>query len=45
VAARHAGDFPRVETFTIQAFGGWAKAQARHFDDGGVFDLIYAAKR
>jgi ABC-type sulfate transport system substrate-binding protein len=22
-------------------FGGWAKAQKRHFDDGGVFDQIY----
>ena len=23
------------------AFGGWAAAQAKHFDDGGVFDQIY----
>jgi len=22
-------------------FGGWEKAQAEHFDDGGVFDQIY----
>ena len=22
-------------------FGGWTKAQKRHFDDGGVFDQIY----
>jgi len=22
-------------------FGGWAKAQATHFGDGGVFDQIY----
>lgn len=42
VAARHAGEFPEVETFTIdEAFGGWRKAQAEHFADGGVFDRIY----
>jgi sulfate transport system substrate-binding protein len=22
-------------------FGGWTKAQATHFADGGVFDQIY----
>ena len=28
--------------FTIdEAFGGWRKAQATHFADGGVFDQIY----
>ncbi len=34
---------PKVELFTVQdVFGGWAKAQKEHFDDGGVFDAIYA---
>jgi sulfate/thiosulfate-binding protein len=34
--------FPRVHFFTIdRVFGGWAKAQKTHFDDGGVFDQIY----
>jgi sulfate transport system substrate-binding protein len=34
--------FTQVELFTIDAvFGGWDKAQATHFDDGGVFDQIY----
>jgi sulfate transport system substrate-binding protein len=34
--------FAAVELFTIDAvFGGWAKAQAEHFDDGGTFDQIY----
>jgi sulfate/thiosulfate transport system substrate-binding protein len=34
--------FPKVELFTIDdVFGGWAKAQPEHFDDGGVFDQIY----
>lgn len=40
-----AGDierFPAVEVFTIDAlFGGWQKAQAAHFADGGVFDQLY----
>jgi sulfate transport system substrate-binding protein len=25
-----------------EVFGGWSKAQKRHFADGGVFDLIQA---
>jgi ABC-type sulfate transport system substrate-binding protein len=25
-------------------FGGWAKAQKEHFDDGGTFDQAYGAK-
>ena len=40
-----AGRFPKLELFTIdEAFGGWAKAQAEHFDSGGVFDQISAQK-
>jgi sulfate/thiosulfate transport system substrate-binding protein len=34
--------FPKVKLFTVQnVFGGWQKAQATHFADGGVFDQIY----
>lgn len=34
--------FPEVTLFTVdEVFGGWQKAQARHFNDGGVFDQIY----
>ncbi len=45
VAAKHASRFPSVRLFTIdEVFGGWRKAQQAHFDDGGVFDLIYAPK-
>lgn len=34
--------FAKVDLFTIEeAFGGWRKAQAEHFDDGGTFDQIY----
>jgi sulfate/thiosulfate-binding protein len=43
VLASHAGAFPQVELFTIDAvFGGWRKAQAEHFAEGGVFDRIYS---
>lgn len=43
VAARYAEQFPEIELFTIdEAFGGWGEAQPRFFDDGGVFDQIYA---
>ena len=45
VADKYADKFPKVELFTIDAmFGGWTKTQAKHFDDGGVFDQIYEAK-
>ncbi len=34
--------FAKVELFTVdEVFGGWRKAQAEHFNDGGVFDQIY----
>ncbi len=42
VLARHADVFKPIEQIDVQtAFGGWAKAQKVHFDDGGVFDQIY----
>jgi sulfate transport system substrate-binding protein len=42
VAAKYASQFAPVKTFTIdEVFGGWGKAQATHFSDGGVFDQIY----
>jgi sulfate transport system substrate-binding protein len=41
VAAKYSAVFPKVPTLvTIADFGGWAKAQAVHFGDGGVFDKI-----
>jgi sulfate/thiosulfate transport system substrate-binding protein len=42
IAAKHAGEFPKLALVTIADFGGWAKAQPTHFGDGGVFDQIYA---
>jgi len=45
VLARHAALFPKLSLFTIdEGFGGWAKAQALHFADGGVFDQIFEAR-
>lgn len=41
VAARYASTFPPLKLFTIDDFGGWTKAQATHFVDGGQFDQIY----
>jgi len=42
VAAKYAGQFPKINLFTIdEVFGGWQKAQKTHFADGGVFDQIY----
>ena len=37
--------FPKVELVTLdQVFGSWAKAQATHFAEGGVFDQIQSEK-
>jgi len=42
ILAAHAADFPNIPLYTIDdVFGGWQKAQATHFADGGVFDQIY----
>ena len=44
VLAKYAASFPHISFFTIDdTFGGWRKAQAKHFADGGVFDRIYEA--
>ena len=41
-AAKYAANFKQIPLVTIdEAFGGWKKAQAAHFADGGVFDKIY----
>lgn len=34
--------FPEIQRVRVSdAFGSWSKAQAEHFDDGGIFDQIY----
>jgi sulfate transport system substrate-binding protein len=44
-AAKYAAQFPKISLVTIDdTFGGWRKAQAVHFADGGVFDQIYKPK-
>jgi sulfate transport system substrate-binding protein len=43
VAERYGKQFPKIDLFTVdQVAGGWQKAQRVHFEDGGVFDQIYA---
>jgi len=43
VLAKYGKQFKSISLFTIdEVFGGWNKAQATHFADGGVFDQIYA---
>jgi sulfate/thiosulfate-binding protein len=38
--AKYASQFPKIDLVTISDFGGWAKAQPKYFDDGGIFDQI-----
>ena len=41
VQARYTQKFPPMDLITIANFGGWTKAQAQNFADGGSFDKIY----
>jgi sulfate/thiosulfate-binding protein len=42
ILAKYRSQFPNIPLSTIdEEFGGWDKAQAAHFGDGGVFDQIY----
>lgn len=42
VAKKYADKFQLVSLFTIdEVFGGWQKAQKKHFADKGTFDQIY----
>lgn len=43
--AKYADKFPQLKLLTIDTdFGGWQAAHTIHFDEGGIFDQIYAAK-
>lgn len=45
IAAKFSEQFPTMPLVTIDAdFGGWAKTQKLHFDDGGFFDRITSAR-
>lgn len=40
--AKNAQLFKQIPLVNVdETFGGWSRAQATHFDDGGVFDQIY----
>lgn len=42
---KYADVFPKINLVTIDDdFGGWKKAQEKHFSDGGTFDQIYQPK-
>jgi sulfate/thiosulfate-binding protein len=47
VAGRYKAQFRRLPLLTVDRnFGGWTRAQALHFNDGGLFDQVFeAAKR
>jgi sulfate/thiosulfate-binding protein len=46
VATKYQRQFPRLSLFTIDRnFGGWSRAQALHFNDGGLFDQIFEAAK
>ncbi|MGJ7911623.1 sulfate ABC transporter substrate-binding protein [Neobacillus sp. LXY-1] len=45
VLAKYSNVFPKINLVTIDDdFGGWKKAQEKHFNDGGTFDQIYQPK-
>jgi sulfate/thiosulfate-binding protein len=42
IAAKYSSVFSNLKLVTVDGeFGGWTKAQATHFADGGTFDQIY----
>jgi sulfate/thiosulfate transport system substrate-binding protein len=42
IAAKYQSQFPSVKLLTVdEVFGGWKRAHATHFADGGTFDQIY----
>jgi sulfate transport system substrate-binding protein len=46
VAAKYDSRFPHLALFTVdEVFGGWQKAQKKHFEEGGTFDQIYQPGR
>jgi sulfate transport system substrate-binding protein len=41
VAEKYKSKFAVIKLVTIDSFGGWTKAHATHFAEGGTFDQIY----
>ena len=45
ILAKYSAKLPTIPLVTVDKdFGGWAKAQKTHFDDGGTFDKAYGTK-
>jgi len=45
ILAKFSSKLPSIPLVTVDKdFGGWAKAQKTHFDDGGTFDQAYPGK-
>jgi sulfate/thiosulfate-binding protein len=45
ILAKFSSKLPTIPLVTVDKdFGGWAKAQKTHFDDGGTFDQAYGTK-
>jgi sulfate/thiosulfate transport system substrate-binding protein len=43
VFAKYQQQFPQLRLFTVaDVFGGWRKAQTEHFNDGGIYDRLFA---
>jgi sulfate transport system substrate-binding protein len=43
VLAKYTDRFPKVDFLSVEkTFGDWRTVQKTHFNDGGVFDQIYA---
>ncbi len=42
VAREFSKQFKQIPLVTIRDFGGWDRTQRKHFNDGGIFDKIYA---
>ncbi len=46
VAKEVESKFPKIsKLYTVQSLGGWATAQKKFFDDGGIFDKIQGGRR
>jgi sulfate transport system substrate-binding protein len=41
VARQYAERYPALPMATIEDFGGWDRAQAKYFSDGGLFDRLF----
>jgi sulfate transport system substrate-binding protein len=45
-AKKYASKFAKVDLFTLaETFGDWRSTQKKFFDDGGIFDQIYAPQQ